>query len=134
MRVLRHAACAGALLAGLAGGPVAGAAPAGPTPASTTPTGADWSRLTAARTEVGARQRCLAGDLEPGGGVGIDARQAVIEQARDPLSELRVAHRVIPLRSSQCASAWVAREQWVLTLPSEHPIAAAVSATSSSSQ
>ena len=44
------------------------------------------------------------------------------------------AHRVIPFAFSIPAKAWTAREQWVFTLPSEQPIAAAVSATSSSSQ
>lgn len=44
------------------------------------------------------------------------------------------AHSVIPLALSACARVWVAREQCVLTLPSEQPIAAAVSATSISSQ
>src|SRR5229473_1549378 len=41
-----------------------------------------------------------------------------------------VAHSVIPFAFSACANACVAREQCVFTLPSEQPIAAAVSATS----
>jgi len=44
------------------------------------------------------------------------------------------AHSVIPLALSACASVCVAREQCVFTLPSEHFIIAAVSATSRSSQ
>src|SRR6185437_8847291 len=43
-------------------------------------------------------------------------------------------HGVIPFAFSRSARARTAREQWVFTLPSEQPIAAAVSATSSSSQ
>src|SRR5512142_1840551 len=44
-----------------------------------------------------------------------------------------VGHSVIPLALSISAKARTAREQCVFTLPSEQPIAAAVSATSSSS-
>ena len=47
---------------------------------------------------------------------------------------LVVDHGAIPLAFNALASAWTAREQCVLTLPSEHPITEAVSATSSSSQ
>ena len=43
-------------------------------------------------------------------------------------------HDSTPFARSQSASACVAREQCVLTLPSEHPISRAVSATSISSQ
>lgn len=43
-------------------------------------------------------------------------------------------HNSIPFAFSAVASAWVAREQCVLTLPSEHPMAIAVSAISISSQ
>src|SRR5450830_1077672 len=43
-------------------------------------------------------------------------------------------HNVSPLAFSASARVWVAREQCVLTLPSEHPIASAVSATSMSCQ
>src|SRR5262249_8444628 len=43
-------------------------------------------------------------------------------------------HSVIPLSLSSAASVCTALEQCVLTLPSEHPIIAAVSATSMSSQ
>ena len=46
----------------------------------------------------------------------------------------RFVHSEIPLALSALLKAWTAREQWVLTLPSEHPMAAAVSATSISSQ
>lgn len=48
--------------------------------------------------------------------------------------EVHFTQSLIPLAESAVASALVAREQWVLTLPSEQPIAAAVSATSMSSQ
>ena len=47
---------------------------------------------------------------------------------------LERVHSEIPLVFRAFASACTAREQCVLTLPSEHPIAAAVSATSNSSQ
>jgi RNA polymerase sigma-70 factor (ECF subfamily) len=47
------------------------------------------------------------------------------EEDHDPLDTLAV---------KVAAKARMAREQWVFTLPSEHPMAAAVSATSSSSQ
>jgi hypothetical protein len=40
----------------------------------------------------------------------------------------------MPFAFSAVAKACVAREQCVFTLPSEHPITAAVSATSNSSQ
>ena len=43
-------------------------------------------------------------------------------------------HSFMPWSDKVLFSAKMAREQWVLTLPSEHPITAAVSDTSSSSQ
>ena len=43
-------------------------------------------------------------------------------------------YKVIPLAFNEIASACVAREQCVFTLPSEQPMACAVSATSISSQ
>ena len=43
-------------------------------------------------------------------------------------------HGWIPFAFSALLRAWTAREQCVLTLPSEQPMAAAVSATSMSSQ
>jgi hypothetical protein len=60
----------------------------------------------------------------------------LIQVAGDLPAEIVVSscHSFIPLAASISARACTAREQWVLTLPSEHPIAAAVSATSSSSQ
>jgi hypothetical protein len=39
-------------------------------------------------------------------------------------------HNSIPLAFSALLRVWMARKQWVLTLPSEQPMAAAVSATS----
>jgi hypothetical protein len=45
-----------------------------------------------------------------------------------------VVHSLIPLAFNALLRAWMARKQWVLTLPSEQPMAAAVSATSISSQ
>ena len=45
-----------------------------------------------------------------------------------------LGHGAIPLAFNALASACTAREQCVLTLPSEHPMTEAVSATSSSSQ
>ena len=59
---------------------------------------------------------------------------AFIQGLADPVRELDFIHSVIPRASNACAKACVAREQCVLTLPSEQPIAAAVSATSMSSQ
>ena len=41
---------------------------------------------------------------------------------------------VMPISFSAIANAWVAREQWVLTLPSEQPMSCAVSVTERSSQ
>jgi hypothetical protein len=43
-------------------------------------------------------------------------------------------HNTIPLAFKAAAKVWVAREQWVFTLPSLHPMARAVSAVLSSSQ
>ncbi|MNT40605.1 hypothetical protein D3C72_1769290 [compost metagenome] len=43
-------------------------------------------------------------------------------------------HSTIPLALSTLLKVWMARKQWVFTLPSEQPMAAAVSAMSISSQ
>ena len=60
--------------------------------------------------------------------------QPAVEVLSDLVAEIVFVHKVIPFAFRATASACVAREQWVLTLPSEQPIAAAVSATSMSSQ
>jgi hypothetical protein len=65
-----------------------------------------------------AFQRLGPGQMASHGGVGVGQR----------------IHGTIPLLRSASAKAWTAREQWVLTLPSEQPITAAVSAVSNSSQ
>src|SRR5690606_5071270 len=46
----------------------------------------------------------------------------------------RAVHSTIPLAFRERLRVCTARKQWVLTLPSEQPMAAAVSATSISSQ
>ena len=58
----------------------------------------------------------------------------LFERLSDAFCELLVVHGEIPRARRAWANACVAREQCVFTLPSEHPIAAAVSATSISSQ
>ena len=50
------------------------------------------------------------------------------------LEEVQIRHGCNPFAFSALLRAWTAREQCVLTLPSEQPMAAAVSATSMSSQ
>lgn len=60
--------------------------------------------------------------------------QSTIEMLSYLVGEMLLVHNVIPLLFNAAASVWVAREQCVLTLPSEQPIAEAVSATSMSSQ
>ena len=69
----------------------------------------------------------------PSGGWG-NVLQSVVQCLPHPVSVAFFIHSFIPFADRAVASVWVAREQWVLTLPSEQPIAAAVSATSMSSQ
>ena len=69
-------------------------------------------------------------------GTGLELIQAVVEAFNDLLRQFLflLAHSFIPCLLSVTERAWVAREQCVFTLPSEHPIIFAASATSSSSQ
>ena len=61
--------------------------------------------------------------------------EAGVQSILDRPGKLRlVVHSSMPLALSAAAKVCVAREQCVFTLPSEHPITAAVSATSNSSQ
>ena len=74
--------------------------------------------------------RCLGearGDAQPE--PGLEGLQAPGRQ-----DDVLVLHGSIPFALSALAKACTAREQCVLTLPSEQPMTAAVSATSSSSQ
>src|SRR6185436_14185095 len=88
-------------------------------------------------------KRALAGGAQPLG----DARTALSRQVRalvqclaDLVGEFDFVHgrfpdavqRLMPFARSAVAKACAAREQCVFTLPSEHPMALAVSATSSS--
>ncbi len=84
----------------------------------------------------GAGQRAGARLLEAIDSAGAQTREPPIEVARELPGEfgISVGHSVIPLALSIRDKAWTAREQCVFTLPSEQPIAAAVSATSNSSQ
>ena len=72
--------------------------------------------------------------LEPIGRLVIQPRGGFVKRLADLVSEFFLVHSCMPRAFKARANACVAREQWVLTLPSEHPITAAVSATSISSQ
>ena len=63
-----------------------------------------------------------------------DGRGATVQPGFDLVRKIVFIHSVIPFDLRIFANAWVAREQCVFTLPSEHPITLAVSLTSSSSQ
>ena len=91
-------------------------------------------RAPAGRT--GAPAPCARACCSLYSGARAQPGRARIEVTRYFLGEfvLVVVHSLSPLADSIPARAWTAREQWVFTLPSEHPIAAAASATSSSSQ
>ena len=89
-------------------------------------------RLFARRTQALAdvvRQRLGTGRKARG-----HAQAETVVQGIGVLLAVVGVHGRIPLARSALASAWTAREQCVLTLPSEHPMTAAVSATSISSQ
>jgi hypothetical protein len=79
-------------------------------------------------------QRGLPGSTKPEECAGRELVQPFFETLRDPLCKIVFIHREIPFDVRKAAKAWVAREQWVFTLPSEQPITCAVSETSSSSQ
>ena len=74
--------------------------------------------------------------LQAIGDAGLEVDRGSVEISGYFFSENVVGggHSDIPLAFSIMAKACTAREQWVFTLPSEQPIAAAASATSSSSQ
>src|SRR6266550_1560242 len=90
-----------------------------------------------------ARERELAGGLQPRGLAGVET-QPLIQNMANLVAELEFihslfgtlcrAHSVMPRALSAAAKACAAREQCVFTLPSEQPMTRAVSATSSSSQ
>ena len=89
-------------------------------------------------------QRAHAGDAQAFAHVVVQVvgagRQARGHRATESLGgggqalEVGAVHSCIPFAFSALLRAWTAREQCVLTLPSEQPMAAAVSATSISSQ
>ena len=93
----------------------------------------------ASRRRLGALalERALARLRQALGDLGLDG-DPLIQDLADPVAELHFVHHfvssVMPRALSASANACVAREQCVFTLPSEQPIALAVSATSSSSQ
>ncbi len=76
----------------------------------------------------------LSGAGQPIERVRADVVRATVQMLSDLVDEVLFVHKVTPLAFSAAASVCVAREQCVLTLPSEQPIASAVSATSMSSQ
>ena len=82
----------------------------------------------------GARQGRLAGFLQAQVDRIVDVLRAFVEGLADPVGEFCFVHSSIPRARRALASACVAREQCVFTLPSEHFIDAAVSETSRSSQ
>ena len=79
-------------------------------------------------------QGVLSGGCEAIDCAGAQIMQAAIEVLPDFVGEVLFVHSEIPFAFKAAASACVAREQCVFTLPSEQPIAEAVSATSMSSQ
>jgi len=91
------------------------------------------ARLKAAREAALAHQSGLACRFQAGELAGVQI-EPLVEKLLDPVRGLLFVHRSIPLALRAFASACDAREQWVLTLPSEQPMTAAVSATSNSSQ
>ena len=101
-------------------------------------------------TPAGGGKRCLGrphrilhpgerrrpGLLEPVHGPALQLLGACVQVSLYSSCDFLVVgcHSRTPWAESISANAWTAREQCVFTLPSEQPIAAAVSATSSSSQ
>ena len=79
-------------------------------------------------------QRPLAGCSKTIGRARRQFMQTAVQMLPELVSEMKFVHNVMPLAFSALAKVLVAREQCVLTLPSEQPIADAVSATSISSQ
>ena len=83
-------------------------------------------------------QSLLTYFAKPGQNLSIKTCRTLIQDAANATDKfgvtLFVVHSSIPFAFSAAANVCVAREQCVFTLPSEHPIAAAVSAISMSSQ
>ena len=72
---------------------------------------------------------------EAAGRPGIQIVGSVVQNLPDLQRKLQfLVHNTIPFAFNAAARVWVAREQWVFTLPSEQPMAVAVSAISISSQ
>ena len=95
--------------------------------------GAIWAVVPVKRLAA-AKQRLAAALGEARGDFRAQLMQAAVQVLPDPEGELLFTHNVIPFAFNATASVCVAREQCVLTLPSEQPMTAAVSATSMSSQ
>ena len=91
-----------------------------------------------ARRELRARrdpaERLLAGLMEAARHRRGDLARGGVEMLPHAKLKFVLIHSVMPFAASAAASVCVAREQCVFTLPSEHPIATAVSAISISSQ
>src|SRR5262249_17228932 len=85
------------------------------------------------RVNALARQGLLASRFQARKFAGVQIEPPV-EELPDSVRGLLFVHSSTPLALKAAASACAAREQWVLTLPSEQPMTAAVSATSNSSQ
>jgi hypothetical protein len=80
-------------------------------------------------------QRVLAGSEKPIDGFPVELIGTLVEMVTDLVGEFTFSiHSSMPFAFNAAANECVAREQCVFTLPSEHPIAAAVSAISMSSQ
>src|SRR5881394_514325 len=81
-----------------------------------------------------ARKRRLARGLKLLHHGGVERASALVQDLADAAGEMQFvhgfvrtpAHRVTPRALSAAAKACVAREQWVLTLPSEQPMTCAV--------
>ncbi len=77
----------------------------------------------------------LPGLMKPASDFTVKRIHSLIENLPCFVAKFRIfVHNSMPFALSAAASVWVAREQCVFTLPSEQPIAAAVSAISISSQ
>ncbi len=80
-------------------------------------------------------QSVLAGLKQTVSGHAVDSVHTKIEVVADHVGDFTfIFHSSMPFAFNDAANECVAREQCVFTLPSEHPIAAAVSAISISSQ
>ena len=79
-------------------------------------------------------ERFLAGLVKTAGDVRREFTRGCVQVLPDPELKVVLIHNVMPFAASAAARVCVAREQCVFTLPSEQPMADAVSATSMSSQ